>query len=338
MACVVGPTDAGMSKFDKGNITKVFRVWSERIDKELEINVSTDRHFRVAHMPSIMPQKVNNWDPTKQKLEDPKTLEKSVKFDYPPPHEITDIKYVGVQAFPRERFGIPQSEYHKIGWMQTPAEFRTKFAVDLLDNKKDKTTTFSTGLSNMRDDYWRTQQRPKVKNPMAHHVGYITGLGDNPYERTIKHPERLNPVDPLTQEWKAMKKKDRKMRKKVEEAGFEVAHRERTEKKKKKMMDVDRDLLADAEVEIASDAATPSIVSSNMTDMVKAQSQEQIFQLKTENCHNELLKKYGRWRSIAGNKKWFHPLSNSDVTLFADEYTKQMLTGPHMKTQPLVSR
>lgn len=131
-----------------------------------------------------------------------------------------------MQAFPRERFGCPQSEYHKIGWMQTPAEFRTKFAMDLIGSKAKDVTTFSTGLSNMRDKFWRNQARPLTKNPMAHHVGYITGLGDNPYERTIKHPEKLNPVDPLTREWKAMKRKDRKLRKKLEEEGFEVTHRE----------------------------------------------------------------------------------------------------------------
>ena len=38
------------------------------------------------------------------------------------------------------------------------------------------------------------------------------------------------------------------------------------------------------------------------------------------------------------NPLYYKPLSNCDVTLFADAYTKQMLTGPHMKTQLLVSR
>lgn len=34
MACIVGPTDAGMSKFDKGNQTKVNLVWTQRIESE----------------------------------------------------------------------------------------------------------------------------------------------------------------------------------------------------------------------------------------------------------------------------------------------------------------
>lgn len=58
MACVVGPTDAGMSKFDKGNTTKVYALWSDRINKELRVNVSTERTFQVGHKPSIVAEKV----------------------------------------------------------------------------------------------------------------------------------------------------------------------------------------------------------------------------------------------------------------------------------------
>ncbi|CAD7961658.1 unnamed protein product [Amoebophrya sp. A25] len=356
MACVVGPTDAGMAKFDKGNITKVFRVWAERIDKELQINVSNDRSFRVGHTPALLPEKVNRWDPREQKVEDPHELTQSVKFKYPPIEEITDIKYVGVQAFPRERFGIPQSEYHKIGWMSTPAEFRTKFAKDLLEDKTKTCTTFNTGQVNMRDKFWRNQQRPKVKNPMAHHTGYITGLADNPYERTIKHPEKLPPTDPLTQEWKKMKRKDRRDRKKMEREMIESGEltattlelgggatssssMRGTTKVPKKVTDPMAEILAEcSDVDAVSVAKTPSILSSNATDMVKARSMEELFRRKTENCQRMLLNRYAQWQRLGQSKRWFHPQKNSDVTTFADEYTKQMLTGPHMKTQPLVSR
>lgn len=113
---------------------------------------------------------VNLWDPLAHQ---PKEVNE-IHVDHPPLEEITDAKYVGVEAFPRERFACPQSEQHKFGWMSTPHEFRSEFAKDLLSDKK-ATTTFSTGLVNMRDKYYRNKEWRGNHNPMAHHVGYITG-------------------------------------------------------------------------------------------------------------------------------------------------------------------
>lgn len=114
MACVIGPTDAGMDKFDKGNRNKMYALWSQRIDSELKVNVSTDRVFRVASKPQIMAEKVNNVDP--RNVRDVFTEE----FDHPPVSEINDMKFLGIEAHPRDRFNIPQSTYQELGWMATP--------------------------------------------------------------------------------------------------------------------------------------------------------------------------------------------------------------------------
>ena len=113
MACVVGPTDAGMSKFDKGNRNKVNLLWNQRIEAENKVCISTDRVFRVASTPHIMCEKPNNWDPnqTRDVLKE--------EFGHPPAEEINDIKFLGIEAHPRDRFSLPQSTYQELGWANT---------------------------------------------------------------------------------------------------------------------------------------------------------------------------------------------------------------------------
>lgn len=346
-----------MSKSDKGNFTKIYAVWSQRIEKELGVNVSTDRVFRVGHKPSIMAEKVNHWNPQEQQ-------HVSTTFAHPPVAEISDPKYVGIELFPRERFDIPQSEYHKIGWMLTPKEYRTQFATKVMEQKKEKEIGFSTGLWNKRDEWFMNERRAK-RHPRGHHCGYITGLGDNPYEKTIKNPEKLDPSSKQVQELEKIKKRGRREQRRrlkllgiskstpnlagassrgvtasavaapsaVTASAVPATYGElpRVQVEKDDQSAVGSDLWMPPERE-------PSVVDSMASLYQAHKTREQIFQLKVQNSHKALDERYARWKSIGAKKRWNHGLSNSDVTLFADSYTKQMLTGPFMKTQILVSR
>lgn len=53
-----------------------------------------------------------------------------------------------------------------------------------------------------------------------------------------------------------------------------------------------------------------------------------------------LTEKYAALRRFYNQPKnrWYKPLSNSDVALFADQYVKFLGTGPFNKTQLLMSR
>lgn len=199
MACVVGPSFAGMDKMDKGNNNKMNHLWAQRIEVENGVNISTDRRFSVASMPKLMAEKPNNWDPHNQKdvFKEP--------FEHPPVGEINDMKFLGIEAHPRDRFSMPQSTYHELGWAATAgfapgqdaSANRSAFANKVVDetNKSRTITSYHTGLHNMRDDYFRGYKRKGARNPMAHHVGFVTGLEDNPYEKTLKVPERAASCD-----------------------------------------------------------------------------------------------------------------------------------------------
>jgi len=85
----------------------------------------------------------------------------------------------------------------------------------------------------------------------------------------------------------------------------------------------------------------PSIIGENDSELARINSKYDIFEKKVNETKGALAKKYGRLQYLTKGGKnplYYKPLSNCDVTLFADAYTKQMLTGPHMKTQLLVSR
>ncbi len=84
-----------------------------------------------------------------------------------------------------------------------------------------------------------------------------------------------------------------------------------------------------------------SILGDDDTEMARINSKYDIFSKKVERTKKDLALKFRKLQKVTkGNKHplYYKPLSNCDVTLFADAYTKQMLTGPHMKTQLLVSR
>ena len=85
----------------------------------------------------------------------------------------------------------------------------------------------------------------------------------------------------------------------------------------------------------------PSIIGEEDSELARINSKYDIFEKKVTETKQALAKKYGRLQYLTKggkNPMYYKPLSNCDVTLFADAYTKQMLTGPHMKTQLLVSR
>merc|ERR1719335_70152 len=64
-------------------------------------------------MPKLMAEKPNNWDPHNQKdvFKEP--------FEHPPVEEINDMKFLGIEAHPRDRFALPQSTYQELGWCNT---------------------------------------------------------------------------------------------------------------------------------------------------------------------------------------------------------------------------
>ena len=85
----------------------------------------------------------------------------------------------------------------------------------------------------------------------------------------------------------------------------------------------------------------PSILGDDDTEMARINSKYDIFEKKVIQTKKDLAIKFRKLQKVTKNGKnpmYYHPLSNCDVTIFADAYTKQMLSGPHAKTQLLVSR
>lgn len=172
-----------MAAIEKKNVTKVNATWRARIEKENAVNISNDRQFRVARRPSTMAEKVNLVDP--RKMVNKKEGQK-VNFQHPPVEEVGDLEYFAIETIPKERFPMTQRESHNFGWLEPITSTHSAFASYFLN---ERVPCFTTGMVNMRDSYFQKverQQAQKKKNPMAHHPGWVTHLGDNPRTRVLK--------------------------------------------------------------------------------------------------------------------------------------------------------
>ena len=53
---------------------------------------------------------------------------------------------------------------------------------------------------------------------------------------------------------------------------------------------------------------------------------------------DEQISRFKQWLPRIGQRKYFHPTSNSEISLYADSYVKSMACGPFSKTARMINR
>ena len=85
-----------------------------------------------------------------------------------------------------------------------------------------------------------------------------------------------------------------------------------------------------------------SILPPDNRERIEYEARQKVFDEKIKLTNDKLIDRFKRFEGInidrAGKKRWYLPLGQTDVTKFADAYTKTMISGLYAKNQLLVSR